>query len=84
MLEHELTGSAEMLSLSGSYLAAYSYRQGEDNTPTLLIWNWEQRRLVAQHPVPWLITNEVSENATVVLGLPRYRKDTMPDILPFI
>jgi hypothetical protein len=53
-----------MLSLSGSYLAAYSYRHGGDTTPTLLIWNWEKSALVAQHPIPWAVANTVSDKYT--------------------
>lgn len=46
-----------MLSVSGSYIAAYSYRSVDDSTPTLYVWNWEQQALIATYSVPWINTD---------------------------
>ncbi|KIM24103.1 hypothetical protein M408DRAFT_331999 [Serendipita vermifera MAFF 305830] len=57
VFEWQLTGSPEMLSVSGSYIAAYSYRSVDDSTPTLYVWNWEQQALIATYSVPWINTD---------------------------
>lgn len=59
MFEWQLSGSAEMLSVSGDFITAYSYPYGDVATPTLYIWNWVQGTLIATYPVPWVVTNTV-------------------------
>ena len=66
LFAHELRGSAEMLSLSGSYMAAYSYPHNDDSTPTLYIWNWEEATLIGAHTVPWVASHPVCAEYVVV------------------
>lgn len=66
MFEWQLKGSAEMLSVSGDFISAYSYRYGDVVTPTLYIWNWVQRTLIATYPVPWMVTNSVCSNELAI------------------